>query len=81
MTETRNILITGGAGFVGSNLAERLLSRPDTRVRVFDNLARRGAEHNLAWLQTLGGADRLEWMEGDVRNAAAVRKAAWGSWS
>ena len=76
MTETRTILITGGAGFVGSNLAERLLSRPETRVRVFDSLARRGVEHNLAWLQTLPGASRLEFIEADVRNAAAVTKAA-----
>ena len=37
----RTALITGGAGFVGSNLAERLLSEPDVRVRVLDNLSRR----------------------------------------
>ena len=76
MTAARDILVTGGAGFVGSNLAERLLSRPDTRVRVFDSLARRGVEHNLAWLQTLPGAERLEFIEGDVRDAAAVTRAA-----
>ncbi len=75
MTGPRNILITGGAGFVGSNLAEHLLSRPDTRVRVFDNLARSGVEHNLAWLQTLPGAERLEFIEGDVRDASLLLKA------
>lgn len=72
----RTILITGGAGFIGSNLAERLLEDPAARVRVFDNLSRRGVHANLDWLQSVDGADRLEFIEGDVRNAAAVKAAA-----
>jgi CDP-paratose 2-epimerase len=72
---TRTILITGGAGFVGSNLAERLLGEPGTRVRIFDDLSRRGVEQNLAWLQGLAGS-RLEFVRGDVRDRMAVRKAA-----
>ncbi len=72
----RTILITGGAGFVGSNLAARLLGRPGTRVRVFDSLARPGVEHNLAWLQELTASGRLEFNEGDVRDADALLKAA-----
>ena len=72
----RSILITGGAGFIGCNLAERLLADPSARVRIFDNLSRRGVEANLDWLQSLEGADRLEFLEGDVRNAAAVAAAA-----
>ena len=72
----RTVLITGGAGFIGSNLAERLLREPETRVRVFDDLSRPGVEHNLAWLKEIGASDRLEFIRGDVRNAAEVCRAA-----
>ncbi len=72
----RTILITGGAGFIGSNLAARLLQSPETRVNLFDNLSRRGAEHNVRWLQGLPGADRLKLHRGDVRDAAQVAEAA-----
>jgi CDP-paratose 2-epimerase len=72
----RTILITGGAGFIGSNVAERLLQDPSTRVRIFDNLSRDGVETNLEWLHGLDGAERLEFIKGDVRNAAAVQSAA-----
>lgn len=74
----RTILITGGAGFIGSNLAERLLAEPNTRVRVFDNLSRNGAAHNLHWLQSVGGKKQLEIVKGDVRDARAVRNAVAG---
>jgi CDP-paratose 2-epimerase len=73
---SRTILITGGAGFIGSNLAERLLAEPATRVRIFDNLSRGGVDANLEWLHSLDGADRLEFINGDVRNAKAVASAA-----
>ncbi len=74
---SRNIiLVTGGAGFIGSNLVERLLDEPDGRVRVLDNFSRRGVMHNYEWLRTLAGNNRLEIIEGDVRDTAAVRKAA-----
>ena len=72
-------LITGGAGFIGSNLAERLLSSPGTRVRIFDNLSRGGVVCNLEWLRSLHGSDRLEIMQGDVRDAKAVREAVRGA--
>ncbi len=72
----RTVLITGGAGFVGSNLAERLLQDPGTRVRLFDDLSRAGVEQNLAWLQGMAFGDRLEFQRGDVRNASALCKAA-----
>lgn len=73
----RTVLITGGAGFIGSNLAERLLAIPGTRVRIFDNLSRAGVEHNLRWLRSLSGGDQLEVVTGDVRDGRAVQRAAY----
>ncbi len=72
----RTVLITGGAGFIGSNLAERLLEQPDVHVRLFDNLSRAGVAHNLRWLQSLALPGRLEIVDGDVRDAAALVTAA-----
>lgn len=71
----RIVLITGGAGFIGSNLAERLLSEPDTKVRIFDNLSRAGVMHNVKWLRSLPGNRRLEVVKGDVRDMRAVQQA------
>jgi CDP-paratose 2-epimerase len=65
-----NALITGGAGFVGSNLAATLLAKGDT-VTVFDSLARHGASENLAWLRSLGLA---HFIHGDIRNAFDVEQ-------
>lgn len=73
--EERVILITGGAGFIGSNLAQRLMAEPGTRVRIFDNLSRRGVERNIAWLQQLPSSNRLEIIRGDVRELRAVQRA------
>lgn len=71
----RIVLITGGAGFIGSNLAERLLSEPDTKVRIFDNLSRRGVAYNIEWLHSLPGSRRLEVIRGDVRDLRTVQQA------
>lgn len=72
-TEQDRILITGGAGFIGTNLAHRLLSEGH-RVTVFDSLARPGVERNLGWLRSQHG-DRLRVQISDVRNAHALRHA------
>jgi len=72
----RSVLIFGGAGFIGSNLAHRLLQDRDVRVHVFDNLSRQGVEHNLRSLQRAAlGSDRLRVTIGDIRNAALVENA------
>ncbi len=63
------IVITGGAGFIGSNAASYYLSR-HADVVIFDNLSRRGADKNLLWLKGLGGS--LTFLRGDVANAADV---------
>jgi CDP-paratose 2-epimerase len=67
------VLITGGAGFIGTNLAARVLDsgRP---VTVFDNLSRPGVERNLAWLRDRYGP-RVRFVRGDVRDRAALREA------
>ena len=60
----QRLLITGGAGFVGSNLAVSLASRhPGWQVVALDNLYRRGSELNLPRLREAG----VEFVEGDVR--------------
>jgi CDP-paratose 2-epimerase len=69
-------LITGGAGFVGSNLAHRLLSL-GRRVRILDNLSRPGVEQNLQWLRQQHG-NLLEFVRADVRDVAAVNQAVNG---
>jgi CDP-paratose 2-epimerase len=71
-----HVLITGGAGFIGTNLAAHLLANTDAAVTVFDDLSRRGAELNLAWLKTLDGSRRLRFVRGDVRNAERIAEAA-----
>ena len=67
------VFITGGAGFIGCNLADFHLRRGE-QVVVFDNLSRRGAETNLDWLRNNHGA-RLTFVKGDIRDSAALQAA------
>jgi UDP-glucose 4-epimerase len=67
-------LVTGGAGFIGSHIAQKLLSQ-GAMVRVFDNLST-GTRENLADCEGLPG--RLEFVEGDLRNFDDVRQAVQG---
>lgn len=67
------VLITGGAGFIGTNLADRLLTDGQP-VIVFDNLSRTGVAENLAWLRDRHGAD-MEIQVADVRDALLLRRA------
>ena len=70
----RTYLISGGAGFIGSHIAEALLKRNE-EVRVFDNLAT-GNPSNLQALQSLPGT--MEFIQGDVRDMDAVKAAVKG---
>ena len=70
-------MVTGGAGFIGSNLADALLGAGGT-VTVFDDLSRQGSELNLAWLEARH-PDRLRFVRGDVRDAAAVAEVVTGA--
>jgi CDP-paratose 2-epimerase len=69
-------LVTGGAGFIGSNLAHRLMAS-GRKVRVLDNLSRPGVEQNLQWLRQQHGP-LLEFVRADIRDAAAVQQAMAG---
>ncbi len=72
---TRTTLITGGAGFIGSNYAHRLLSRGE-KVVILDNLSRHGTPNNLKWLQDSFGKDSFIFIQEDIRNSAALENAA-----
>ena len=67
---TKRILVTGGAGFVGSNLTNNLLT-DGFDVTIFDALVRPGSEENLAWLRQ--HSNRLHIVQGDVRDIKAVK--------
>ncbi len=71
------ILITGGAGFIGCNLARRLLGRGH-HVTVYDNLSRPRTPHNLAWLEAYAAEapGQLSFIQADVRDAEAIAAAA-----
>ncbi|GAA4011607.1 NAD-dependent epimerase/dehydratase family protein [Sphingomonas swuensis] len=77
LLRSKPVLVTGGAGFIGSNIADRLASKGH-EVHLFDALSRPGVERNLAWLQQRHG-DRISFTRGDIRDedslAAAAREA------
>ena len=70
------VLVTGGAGFIGSNLADRLAGQGH-EVRVFDALAGPGVEANLAWLRRRHPG-RIQAVVADLRDRAALEQAASG---
>ena len=68
---SKNYLITGGAGFIGSNYVSRLLERGE-KVTIYDNLSRAGASRNLSWLQEQYGENAFQLTVGDVRDMALL---------
>ncbi|WP_458759591.1 NAD-dependent epimerase/dehydratase family protein [Afipia sp. TerB] len=74
MTDTnrhdKSILVTGGCGFIGCNLADRLAQRGE-RVLVLDNLARPGVRENAQWLKSRYGS-QIEIMVADIREPIPV---------
>ncbi len=64
------VIVTGGAGFIGSNAVSRYLRRGD-HVVVVDNLSRYGTPKNLEWLESQGS---LEFIQLDVRNGEELTK-------
>jgi CDP-paratose 2-epimerase len=76
LRDFRSVVIFGGAGFIGSNLAYHLLRETKAKVHVFDNLSRPGSRHNLEWLQGAAkDSGRLKITIGDVRNYTLVERA------
>ena len=68
-----NVLITGGAGFIGANLARRLLRRGES-VAILDNFSRRGSPKNVEWLHS-ECESRPEIFQGDLADSEAVLRA------
>jgi CDP-paratose 2-epimerase len=69
----RPVLVTGGAGFIGCNLADRLAS-DGHEVLIFDAVLRAGVERNLAWLKARHG-ERIAHIRADTRDPRAVDEA------
>jgi len=74
---TEVFVVTGGAGFIGSHLVERLLAdHPVATIRVFDNFST-GAMGNLPFAAAAG--ERLDIVKGDVRDLEAVERVVQGA--
>jgi CDP-paratose 2-epimerase len=70
--ETGPILVTGGAGFIGCNIADTLAAR-GMPVLIFDNMSRRGADEHVCWLKERHG-DQIEIEVADIRDPEAVKR-------
>jgi CDP-paratose 2-epimerase len=70
---TRKYLITGGAGFIGSNYVARLIKRGE-QVTIYDNLSRPGSKLNLHWLQSIK-TDSFSLIEADIRDQESIYDA------
>ncbi len=70
---SRNYLVTGGAGFIGSNYVHRLLKRGE-KVTIYDNLSR--TKRNIEWLKKEFGENAFDVVVGDVRDASRIAEAA-----
>ena len=71
------ITITGGAGFIGTNVAAEWAGR-GARVVILDNLSRKGVDANLAWLTQQFGK-QIEFIQADACDPDAMRQAVTGS--
>ncbi len=69
----KKILITGGAGFIGVNLAYNLLRNKNNFVVIYDNLSRKGVENNLNWLLSFKFPN-LKFVKGDIRDYKKLKE-------
>lgn len=72
---SKEYIVTGGAGFIGSNYVNRLLKRGE-KVTIYDNLSRAGSRKNLEWLRTLYGDKAFKLIIGDVCDAKLLQESA-----
>ena len=72
---TKHYLVTGGAGFIGSNYVHHLLTRGE-KVTIYDNLSRGGAPRNLEWLKNEFGDNAFELVVGDIKDAQKIAQAS-----
>jgi CDP-paratose 2-epimerase len=72
------VLITGGLGFIGSNLADKLL-REEHEVRIVDNLSRTGCENNLHWLKDNHSPTQLRVFSSDLNEQQILKEASGGA--
>jgi CDP-paratose 2-epimerase len=64
------VLVTGGCGFIGSNIASSHMNKGD-KVLVLDDLSRKGAELNLKWLRSL---DKIDFIKQDIANFNSLKR-------
>jgi CDP-paratose 2-epimerase len=72
---TKHYLVTGGAGFIGSNYVHRLIKRGE-KVTIYDNLSRGGAPRNLEWLKKEFGENSFNLIVGDIKDDKKITEAA-----
>ena len=72
--QNNRVLITGGAGLIGSHIADQLVQSGDPEIIVLDNFVR-GRRENLAWAMSHG---RIQIVEGDIRDAALLHEVMQG---
>ena len=68
----KTLLITGGAGFIGTNAVDYFASK-NWKVIVLDNLSRQGSEENLSWLESQNGYS-IEFLQLDICDSQAIEK-------
>src|SRR5437879_2376744 len=74
MITGKRVLITGGAGLIGSHIADQLVAEEPAEIRILDNFVR-GRRENLAWAMSNGP---ISLIEGDIRSRDVVREAMDG---